>query len=142
MNIRQGTQNDILKVSRLWLKMATELEPGSTPNIEWWRRLAVSYFNSGAYAMFLAEDGGSIIGFGDFFISPEPLTGKIHWLGRHLFVNTEHRKSEVAGNIYRAGLRFGKKNGATVFDVFCSHNETSLWKKKGYEEVSFVMRKR
>mgnify|MGYP001571902732 FL=1 len=141
MIIRQGTANDINKVSRLWLKMVRELSPNGNPNVEWWRDIAVSCLKSGMYEMVVAEDGGKIVGFGDFFISPEPLTGKIHWMGRHLFVDVERRETSLAGKIYRKGIEIGKEKGATVFDVFCAPNEIPLWSKKGYVENQLVMRK-
>lgn len=141
MKIRKGNKNDILKVSRLWLSMAKELAPQSTPNIQWWRTLETDLFKSGLYGMYLAEEGGKVIGFLDFLVTCEPLTGEKHLIGRHMYIDPEHRKSSIAMKLYSASMKNGKESGATVFDLICDKNEKAFWEKKGYRETSYVMRK-
>jgi GNAT superfamily N-acetyltransferase len=141
MIIRKGTSNDILKVSRLWLQMAQELAPKETPNVEWWRKISAGMMKNGGYHIFLAEDGGKIVGFLDFFLFPEPLTGKLHMVGQHFFVLPEHRNNAVSGKIYRESLKFGKASGAKVAELFCFDNEKDMWMKKGYKPVRSMVRR-
>lgn len=103
--IRKGTENDILKISRLWLKMVDELAPDYTPNVEWWREIAYNTIRNGMYHVFVIEEGGRLLGFLDFFLYPEPSTGKVHMVGQHFWVEPEMRSNCVSGKLYRTALK-------------------------------------
>lgn len=139
--IRPGTANDILKVSRLWLQMVTELAPELTPNVEWWRAHALNFLKNGAYHFFVADLGGKLVGFLDYFIFPEPSTGKWHGVGQHLFVLPEHRRTGIGGLLYRSTVKDMMKKGCTVQELFCFESELPGWIKKGYKPKRTLVRK-
>ena len=95
----------------------------------------------GTYTMFVAEEGGKLAGFGDFFIWPEPATGKVHMIGQHLYVKPEFRNTAIPGKLYASGIKAAKKKGATVFELFCFEKEQQMWNKKGYRPIRTLMRR-
>jgi GNAT superfamily N-acetyltransferase len=141
MIIRRGTEHDVLKVSRLWLKMVEELAPDFTPNVVWFRNHAHKFLKTGDYAIFVAEEGGKIVGFIDFFIFPEPSTGKIHGVGQHFYVSPEYRGNCISGQLYKKTVDTMKKVGCQALELFCMDNEKRIWTKKGYKPVRTMVRR-
>jgi GNAT superfamily N-acetyltransferase len=139
--IRLANNVDILKVSRLWLNMVKELAPDLNPNMEWWRRHAEKFMKTDDYFMFVAEEGGRILGFVDYFLFPEPATSKIHAVGQHLYVLPEHRNNEVSGKLWKIVLRHSKKRGAEIHELFCFEKEQKFWERHKFSLRRFLMRK-
>lgn len=141
IQIRQANEGDITKAGRLWLEMVREMRPDFTPNVEWWRKIARESMRQGSYALLVADDGGKIVGFLDWFLFPEPSTGKIHMVGQHLFLLPEYRNSGVGRDLYERALDHGKSKGITTFELFCFDNEKPHWEKRGFSPLRTLMRK-
>lgn len=142
MEIRQGTEADILKASRLWLEMLKELAPQyKSPNIEWWRRTAENAFRRKVYFLFVADNGGKIVGFLDWFLFPEPSTGLVHAVGQHYYVMPEYRGTTVAGRLYRQTVAEAVKKGAKVFELFTFESQKPMWIDLGFNPLRTLMRK-
>lgn len=141
MIIRRGQIGDVLKVSRLWLKMVNELAPDYTPNVEWWRSHAEQFLKNGNYSMFVAEEGGKLVGFLDFFLFYEPSTGKLHGIGQHFYVIPEYRGNCVSGKLYRNTVKAMKEKGCKVMELFCFDNEKTMWEKKGFVLKRMLLRR-
>ena len=141
MNIRRGDKNDVLKVSRLWLQMTQELAPELTPNAYWWREMAAALLKQDNYFMFVAEEGGKLCGFIDYFLFPEPATGKRHCVGQHFYILPEYRKTGLAGDLWRGVLKISKAQGAQVWELFCFTNEKPMWEHHGFQPQRILMRK-
>ena len=139
--IRYGTEQDILKVSRLWLRMVNELDPELTPNIEWWRVMALGNLKGGNYFFLVAEEGGKLLGFLDWFLYPEPGDGKVHAVFQHFYVLPECRNGGVAMGLYKRGDRLAKQKGAQVQSLFCFPKEKSFWERHGFETKRNLMRR-
>lgn len=140
MIIREGTEPDIIKISRLWLDMVKEMKPEYEPNVEWWRKIALQHLRSGIYYFYVADDGGKIVGFIDFFMYPEPSTGKKHCVGQHFFLKPEYRGKTTGRELYERSLSKGKKLGAKIIELFCFENERAMWKRKGFKSLRTLMR--
>jgi len=141
MKIREANENDVLKVSRLWLQMVEELASDLTPNLDWWRNHATSFMKSGNYFMFVAESGGKILGFIDFFLFPEPATSKIHAIGQHFYVLKEYRHTGVSSKLWKRAIKNAKKNGAQLFELFCFEKEKKFWEHHGFLPKRILVRK-
>ena len=141
VQIREGNEGDIVKVSRLWVEMVREMRPDFTPNVEWWRKIARESMRQGPYAMLVADSGGKIVGFLDWFVFPEPSTGKIHMVGQHLFLLPEYRTTGIGRTLYERAIEFGKSKGITTFELFCFDNEKLHWEKRGFSALRTLMRK-
>lgn len=141
MIIRLANKTDILKISRLWLQMVGELAPELTPNANWWREIAANQMEVNNYKAVVAEVGGKLLGFVDYFIFPEPATGKIHCVGQHLFILPEHRGSDIAGKLWRCVLKQSRKDGAKTHELFCFVNQEGFWNHHGFKKTRILMRK-
>ena len=141
MVIRKGNKNDILKVSRLWLQMVNELSPKFTPNVQMFRAHCEKFMSNGNYEMFVADEGGRIVGFLDFFLFPEPSDGKLHGVGQHFYVIPEYRGNCVSGKLYKNTIRTMKERGCAVRELCCFENEKQGWIKKGYEPLRSIVRR-
>lgn len=141
MLIRQANEGDLVKASRLWLEMVNEMRPEFTPNVEWWRRIARDAMRRGDYALLVADDGGKIVGFLDWFLFPEPSTGKIHMVGQHLFLKPELRGTGVGRELYEKTMEIGVELGVKTFELFCFDDEKMYWEKRGFTPLRTLMRK-
>jgi GNAT superfamily N-acetyltransferase len=141
MIIREALEVDIIKASRLWLEMIAEMRPDFTPNVAWWRKIAATSMRSGDYFMIVADDGGRVVGFLDWFIFPEPSTGKIHAIGQHMFLKPELRGSGVGRKLYEIALDKVTNRGITTIDLFCFDNEKQMWEKRGFVPLRTLLRK-
>ncbi len=141
MVIRRATEGDVHKAGRLWLAMVGELAPHFTPNVEWWRKMALAHMRSGNYVMFVAETGQRLAGFLDLFLYPEPSTGKVHAVGQHFYVDMEHRHTRVAWRLYEQAVHHAVESKAEVMELFCFDSEKAMWTRKGYSALRTLMRK-
>ena len=141
MIIRRGVLHDVLKVSRLWLRMVEETAPHLTPDVSMWRKHAEGFLTNGAYSIWVAEEGGRLVGFIDSFLFPEPSTGKLHWVGQHFYVLPEFRKGPVPGLIWRSALSLSKRNGAKVWEFCCFEGMRPFWEKRGFKQTRCFMRR-
>ena len=141
MIIRQGMVTDIFELSRLWLQMVKELCPQFAPNVSWWRELAQKCFQGGNYFVLVAEIDNKIIGFIDWFMYPEPSTGKIHAVGQHFFVIPEERKKSISGTLYKKMMNISKKQGAQITELFCFDKEINFWKNHKFNPIRSMLRR-
>lgn len=141
MIVRAGNESDIVKASRLWLEMVKEMRPEWTPNVEWWRKIAVGSMRSGTYFVVVADEGGKLVGFLDWFIFDEPSTGKTHAVGQHLFLRPELRGSGIGRNLYDKAMEAVKDMGINTVELFCFENEKPMWEKRGFAPVRSLLRK-
>jgi GNAT superfamily N-acetyltransferase len=141
MLIRQANEGDLLKASRLWLEMVQEMRPDFTPNVEWWRKIARESMRRGNYSMLVVDDGGKLVGFLDWFLFPEPSTGRIHMVGQHLFLKSELRGTGIGRELYEKTMEIGTARGVKTFELFCFDAEQSYWEKRGFAPLRTLMRK-
>ena len=141
MKIRLGTESDLHKVARLWLQLVIELAPELNPNVSWWRKLAGQHIKTKNYFIYVAELGGRLIGFIDYFLFPEPATSKVHCIGQHFYILPEHRKSKVAGNLWRTAIKASKAQGAQVHELFCFEKEVEFWNKRKFHVKRLLLRR-
>jgi len=139
--IRRAEVEDIDAVALLWLKMVKELAPTFTPNLEWWKEMAVKLFDTEIYVSFVAEVDGEIVGFVDGFIFNEPSTGKIHGVGQHLYITPEYRNDIRTSLLLKYIMQAGKEAGATVFELFSFKEQEPLWIKKGFLPKRTLLRR-
>lgn len=140
MIIREAAEADIVKASRLWLEMIAEMKPELTPNISWWRKIATKSLREGNYFMHVADDGGSIVGFLDYFRFPEPSTGKIHAVAQHLYLRRDLRGNGIGNMLIEAAIKSAKDMGILTMELFCFENEKPMWEKKGFKPYRSLMR--
>jgi ribosomal protein S18 acetylase RimI-like enzyme len=142
VNVRQATEADIVKASRLWLEMLVELTPQfASPNVGWWRKLAIAGLREGNRFILVADEGGRLIGFVDWCLYPDPSDGQIHAVGQHTYLKPEYRGRGIGDELYRKAIEAGKKFGVKVVDLFCMDNEKPKWEKRGYKFVMSFLRK-
>jgi GNAT superfamily N-acetyltransferase len=91
---------------------------------------------SGSYYLFVAEEGGKIVGFTSFSINLDPAMGEVHAVGRHIYVEPEYRKGKVGSLLHKENLRCAKEQGAKAWVLMCTNNEKSVWIKKGFEPMN------
>ena len=138
--IRAATESDVLKISRLWFLMVREMRPEWDPNPALWREHCFNFLRSGKYFIFVAEEGGRILGFIDYFLFAEPSTNKLHAVGQHFYMIPEFRKGKTAWWLYKVATDTAKKLGARVLELHCFESELPKWKRKGYEPTRFLVR--
>ena len=142
MKTRIAYPDDIVKVSRLWLKMVEEMMPNTKPSLEWWRLRAGELMTMSNYFMHVAEDGGKLVGFVDYLVFPEPATSKYHGVGQTFYVLPEYRGNGVSGKLWKDTLTNLKKVGASCIDIICADGQKDFWESHGFEkEYSFMKRK-
>jgi GNAT superfamily N-acetyltransferase len=140
MIFRSGDEQDIVKVSRLWNEMVYEKRPEWTPNMDWWRDIAVKNFRAGVYFFYVADEGGKLVGFTDFFIYKEPSTGQLTGAGQHLFLKKEYRDKKIGLQLMLEVLEYYKTHGVTTAEIYCFGEEQSMWEAKGFKAVRTLMR--
>ncbi len=128
-----------MKISRLWWDMVREMRPDWEPRQDWWREHCFGFLRTGRYFIFAAEEGGKIVGFLDYFIFPEPSTGKIHAVGQHFYVKPEYRRTRVAWHLYQSAFMAAKQRAENI-DLFCFPEEEKFWKKRGFKPIRLSMR--
>ena len=142
MVIRQATEADIVKASRLWLEMLAEMAPQfDTPNVKWWREIAAVNMRQGQYHMLVADEGGKIVGFLDWFLFPEPSTGKVHVVGQHLFLESDYRGKGTGRELYETAIAWVKEHEIKSIDMFCFDKELPMWQKRGFVPLRTLLRK-
>ena len=142
MIIRRATAADIHKVSRLWVKLVKETQPGDTPNADMWRDRMQRMFQMQGYFMFVAEEGGKILGFSSFTITNEPAMGEVQAIGQYIYVDPDHRKGKIGALLHKENLKAAKDNGAQSWVLLCSGTEKPLWMKHGFVEKGYMMIKK
>lgn len=142
MKIRRALVTDILKVSRLWAQMAKELDVKSDPNLSLWRKRIEELMHSPFYTLLLAEEGGKILGFLDFFLYLDPSTAKIHATGQHFYVLFEYRCNGIAGKLWNLAVKYAKNQGVEEIEVFCAKKEKPFWEKHGFVVNKYMMTRR
>lgn len=141
MRIETGDFATIHVAANMWVDMVLEKRPDWKPNIDWWMTIAAQNMAAGHYSQLFAIDGDEAIGFGDFFMFPEPSTGEIHCVGQHLYVKPEYRGTWAASRLVRAWNKVALDMGATKMELFAFQDEQGRWKKVGFEPVRVLMRK-
>ena len=132
MIIRPGTQHDLLKVGRLWRKLVNEKNPDYNPRVDWWRDYTAAAMAQGNYYLFVAEDGGRIVGFTSFIVAPEPATGTIQAIGRHIYVETEFRRQRIGSLFHKEHLRIARERKCSAWVLGCDSLDEGMWIKKGF----------
>ena len=95
------------------------------------------------YHAFIGKNERSkMVCFLDFFIFPEPLTGKLHVIGQHFYTMPEYRSSGISAKVYREAIRFAKRQGAEIAELFCFSDEQERWTKKGYKPARTLVRRK
>jgi GNAT superfamily N-acetyltransferase len=133
--------NRIKDISNLWLALVKELAPDYTPNRDWWCDMAENLIKTDVYHILAYESGSKLIGFIDFFIYPEPSTGKIHGVGQHFYVLPEYRYTGISGKLYRSAIKYGKDHGAEMMEFCCFYADINKWQRKGYIPLRAIMRR-
>ena len=141
--IRKAIEADVIKVSRLWLEMVKELNSNYEPRIDWWReQTRFLICNNKDYKLFVADDGGKIIGFIDFLLQLESARGKRCVFARHFYIKPEYRyKKRIAKELYETGIISGKEWKANLYMFLCQENEKEMWIKQGYSPGEIIMEK-
>jgi GNAT superfamily N-acetyltransferase len=142
MTIRPATEADIVKASRLWLEMLAEMAPQyKTPNVGWWRGIATTNMRQENYFLLVADEGGKIVGFVDYFLFPEPSTGQIHAVGQHLFLRPEYRGKGMGRELLKTAEAQAIAKGVKAIDMFCFDAEKPMWEKHGYRPLRSLLRR-
>jgi hypothetical protein len=138
--IRQANERDVFKISRLWYLMVKEMRPDWEPNPGLWREHCFNFLKSKKYFIFIAEEGGRVQGFIDYFLFPEPSDDKIHAVGQHFYMMPECRKGKTAWWLYKIATDTAKMQGAQILELFCFEKEIKKWKRKGYTPMRYLVR--
>ena len=142
VNVRQATEADIVKASRLWLEMLAEMAPQfDTPNVQWWREIAAVNMRQGQYHMLVVDDGGKIVGFLDWFLFPEPSTGKVHVVGQHFYLKPEYRGHGLGRELYEKAVSWVREHKLGTIELFCFDKELPMWEKRGFKPLRTLLRK-
>jgi hypothetical protein len=138
--IRQGTEQDIEAVSALWESLVLETVPDSRPDVEEWKRITYQSMENPQFHLFIAEKSGEIIGFQDGMAYRDPCISEVCVMGRHFYVKPGYRSgSTVGAQLHRAGIKQGKKYGATRFRSMVGRDSMIPWIKKGYVPTETLM---
>lgn len=142
VKIRLATAADVLKVGRLWLQMVSEVMPDGRPNVDWWRRRQLELLEAPNYTMWVAEEGGRVLGFVDYLIFPEPATSRLHGVGQSFYVLPECRGNGVSGRLWKKAVTELKKDGAQDLEIICADKQRPFWEKRGFRfRYSYMRRK-
>jgi len=132
MLVRMASELDGLKVSRLWACMAREDDPKLEPDLSMWRGYVSALMKSPAYCMFLAEEGGKVLGFIDYAIRPEPGFGIWQGVFNHFYVLPEYRNTKVSGSLWRTAIKNARSKGIKEMTAACFPKMTGFWQKHGF----------
>ncbi len=145
MIIRYAKLEDVEMIARLWEEMVKEMKPEFKPNVKWWADMAKKLIVTEIYNILVAIDWHNhrayLAGFMDFFIYPEPATGKIHGVAQHFYVRPKHRNANVASRLYRTAIKYGRSQNVEILELFCFIEEQAMWKRKGFEPFRALMRR-
>ena len=141
MNVVRGDLTTIDIAADLWVEMVKESRPEWEPNKSWWMDIAARNMVAGHYFQLFVIDDDDVCGFGDFFLFPEPSTGRLHCTGQHLYVKPEKRGTAAASRLVKAWYRTAKESGADTVELFAFYDEQDRWNKVGFEPVRVLMRK-
>jgi GNAT superfamily N-acetyltransferase len=139
--IRRALVTDVFELSRLWKGFALESSSELKPNLQMWRDYITGLMNYQGYLMFVAEVDDEIVGFIDYVIQPEP--GKGVWIAiiNFFYVLPEFRNTEVSGKLWKACIESARENKIQEFSSICFPSRLEFWKKHGFEQQTFGIRK-
>src|SRR5208337_509903 len=132
MIIREAGESDLEKVARLWFLMAKELAPSLTPDMNVWKRTTEGVIKAGAYSIFVADDGGKLVGFSSYMRFDDAATGDKQAIGQHIYVLPEFRKLGISGILYRKVMKSAKINGCKNMMVDCMQGQFAFWMAHGF----------
>ena len=139
MNIRPGTRSDKDDLHALWQEFAAEVpEPEGFGPDTWeadWADLERHMTDAGC--VFVAEDGGELVGFLDAD-APEP--GR--WHVETVHVRPTHRRRGIAKELLRACAGAARVAGAAHLSLeVLTANEVGevVWRRLGFEPVEVLM---
>jgi GNAT superfamily N-acetyltransferase len=141
LNIRIGNENDIVKVSRLWLQMTNEMMPNEKPNIDLWRQKANSMIKAKNYFLHVAEEGGRIVGFIDYLLFPEAATDRLNGIGQTFYVLPEYRSNGIAAKLWKQAIKNLRQLKADALEIICFDPQVSFWQKRGFRHTLNYMQK-
>ena len=142
MHIRPAVKNDLPEVGKLWLELVKETYPNETPSFEMMIQDTLFMMNTHpGYSMFVAEDGGEIIGFVDAVYSNDAVLGKLCGRARHLYVKPQYRPKLVGLKLFKVQEDWGIQHGAKAAKGNCIDSMVNIYKSFGYKAIETLMYK-
>lgn len=123
MNIRVGAESDIEQIAKLAFEFENYLdELESTPeeekiSKEVVRNVLLEGFSDSKHIFFVAEDGGKLIGFSDFWVYPEFIHGGNSAYLNNLYVTKESRRVGIGSNLLSATIKKSMQLGAVALHI-------------------------
>jgi GNAT superfamily N-acetyltransferase len=143
MNIRPAVKNDLPEVGKLWLSLVKETYPDEKPSFEMMIQDTLFMMNTHpGYSMFVAEDGGEIVGFVDAVYSNDPVIGKLCGRARGLYVKPRYRSSLVGLELFKVQEAWGKQQGAKAAKGNCVASMVKIYESFGYKAIETLMYKK
>lgn len=121
--------------------MVNELHPEYKPDLQGWRNQVENWMRGDNYFMLVAEDGGKLFSFMDWFIVYDPANSVTKGIGNYFYALPETRAGSLPGRLWRAGLGIGKKFGIGEINMTCDEKKLPFWKKHGFEPVVIQMKR-
>ncbi len=112
--------------------MAKELSPDRTPDMNLWKNDTENLIRTGNYSVFLAEEGGKVVGFSSYLRFNDAASGEKQAIGQHIYVLPEFRKRGISGILYRKVMKEASKNGCKNMLVDCHQGQFALWTRHGF----------
>jgi GNAT superfamily N-acetyltransferase len=142
MNIRRGNENDLNTVTSLWKEFADELYPDEKNSVSIYTEQMKNMLKSPIYAVFLAFDGNTAIGFSDAIVINDAVVGGLCGYGRFLYVKPEYRKTFLGARLYKTLLQWAKKQGIISVKTYCTDRMIKFYRGLGYSSTETLMYKK
>ena len=135
-------ENELVRVSELWLELIREFCPKYAPNVEWWLLECNVLFKMENFKVFVVRDDDErIVGFCTVLVYNDPATGERIGAGREFYVMPEYRKTRMAYRLMKDSEGYARKMGATLFEMYVVSDRMKFWFKRGYVPMRAIMLK-
>lgn len=132
---------DLPPVIKLWMGMVEE-ETGKSPvDPLIWIHETMGLLRSGAYKCIVAMDGETTVGFVDFFIIEEAITGSPVAMLRHAYIRPAWRKTGISQSLLLRSWREIKKSGCTRMMLVPAEQKQGAYERLGFKKSRVVMEK-
>jgi len=137
LNVRRAFPCDVVDCGLLWVDMALEEKPNSTPDMAMWCNKMMDFIKADNNHLYVGEVNGKIVSFVSGFWDLDPMTGEKFIVGTHFYVKPEYRKTPIGKKLHNKYLNVGRNLGVSrvIRQVTMEHSQHLLSKGQKITDV-------
>lgn len=105
----------------------------------WWATIPWAHPD---YTMYGVWENGSLIGFGDVLVIPEPLGEGWRGVFLHGYITPSHRRYRAGKQLYQTLVAHARRRGASKTVIVANRETAPAWQRRGYRISHIELEKR